>query len=198
MAKMFPTRPFLQAASAAVVIALAACAGDEAAMPLAKPAIAGTGYQVQAAQLEVLDGYDAPGHAPNIDHQLSLIPEDALVSWAKRRFKPVGHSGVMRVIILDASVTRRDLLGPDAGSSWFRDRAAEEYNGRAEVRLEFLHGNGRTKDWATAIATARRTVNESAEPAERRAEQDALVRELLRKLDREALAASRKFMQSAL
>lgn len=199
MAKNFTLRPFAQAAVLAGVVALAACSSDEPVMTsLSQPAVSGSAYQVRAAQLEVLDGYEAPGHAPNIDHTLAVVPENALVAWAKRRFKPNGSAGIMRVIILDASVTRRDLLGPDAGSSWFRDRASEEFNGRAEVRLEYVHPDGRTKDWATAIATARRTVNESADAQERQAEIDSLVRELLRSLDREALAASRKFMPTAL
>ena len=199
MAKNFTLRPFAQAAVLASVVALAACSSDEAVMTsLSQPAASGSAYQVRAAQLEVLDGYEAPGRSPNIEHLQAIQPENALVAWAKRRFKPNGSAGIMRVIILDASVTRRDLLGPDAGSSWFRDRAAEEFNGRAEIRLEYVHPDGRTKDWATAIATARRSVNESAEPDERQAVIDDLVRELLRKLDREALGASRKFMPSAL
>lgn len=198
MAKNFTLRPFAQAAAVAAVVALAACSSDEPeTIAFSAPAASSSDYQVRAAQLEVLDGYEAPGRAPNIDHQMALVPENALVAWAKRRFKPTGNAGIMRVIILDASVTRRDLLGPDAGSSWFRDRAAEEFNGRAEVRLEYVHPDGRTKDWASAIATARRTINESAEPDERQAEIDSLVRELLRSLDREALAASRKFMPTA-
>lgn len=175
---------------------LAACA-DEPEVASAPQSLGASGYQIQAAQLEVLDSYEAPGRSPYLDHTLATKPEDLLVSWAKRRFRPMGTAGIMRVVIMDASVTSRDLLGPDAGSSWFRDRAAEEFNARAEIRMEYLHPDGTKKDWATAIATARRTINESADAEERQAAIQGTVRDLVRNLDREALAAAKKYMPRA-
>src|SRR5690349_20397371 len=53
------------------------------------------------ARIEVVQQYQPPQVAPNVDHLAPVPPSDAIRRWANERLRAMGGSGTIRVIIKD-------------------------------------------------------------------------------------------------
>ena len=92
---------------------------------------------LDVARIEYKVEYSAPAVAPHIEYDMPVSPENALRRWVSDRLRPVGKTGVLRVVIRNASATenaaghrsglhRHVQEGTGgAGGSQSRDRAAD-------------------------------------------------------------------------
>jgi hypothetical protein len=87
------------------------------------------------ARVEVVQQYQPPQVAPNVDHLTPVPPSDAIRRWANERVRAMGSSGTMRVIIKDASITETHLAGTTGVRGAFTTDQSERYDGRLSVDL---------------------------------------------------------------
>jgi hypothetical protein len=87
------------------------------------------------ARIEVVQQYQPPQVAPNVDHLTPISPSDAIRRWANERVRAMGSSGTMRVIIKDASITETHLAGTTGVRGAFTTDQSERYDGRLSVDL---------------------------------------------------------------
>ena len=87
------------------------------------------------ARIEVVQQYQPPQVAPNVDHLTPIPPSDAIRRWANERVRAMGTSGTMRVIIKDASITETHLAGTTGVRGAFTTDQSERYDGRLSVDL---------------------------------------------------------------
>ena len=87
------------------------------------------------ARIEVVQQYQPPQVAPNVDHLTPVPPSDAIRRWANERVRAMGASGTMRVIIKDASITETHLTPTTGVRGAFTTDQSERYDGRLSVDL---------------------------------------------------------------
>jgi hypothetical protein len=87
------------------------------------------------ARIEVVQQYQPPQVAPNVDHLTPVQPADAIRRWANDRVRAMGSSGTMRVIIKDASITETHLKPTTGVRGALTTDQSERYDGRLSVDL---------------------------------------------------------------
>src|SRR5579859_208531 len=115
-------------------LALSACSSSPPPMPrlpemtfLHKPPI-----RLNIARVEVVSEYTAPTVRPNIEYDMPVSPETALRKWVQDRLKPVGKSGILRVVIHNASATETPLATDMGISGMFK----KEQSARVDETLD--------------------------------------------------------------
>lgn len=66
----------------------------------------------------------------------SITPAGAVRDWVKNRLRADGTPGVVKVILLDAKMTRTDLKTKGGVRGWFTDDQKYRYDGRIHIRIE--------------------------------------------------------------
>lgn len=149
---------------------------------------------INVAKVGVVDNYRAPGKAPNVEHLLPTSPAIGLERWARDRLKAVGKSGVLRLIIDDASVVETTLKKDTSLRGTFTKQQSQRYDFAVRGSLEAVDAGGRVA--ATATANARRsiTVREDITLNERKRVWFEAVEQLLMDFDREMERNARRYL----
>src|SRR3954452_1330998 len=87
------------------------------------------------ARIEVVQQYQPPQVAPNVDHLAPVPPSDAIRRWANDRLRAMGGSGTLRVVIKDASITEPRLPPTTGVRGAFTTDQSERYDGHLAVDL---------------------------------------------------------------
>lgn len=117
--------------------------------------------QLDVARIEIVEKFRSPLKQPNVEHELPLVPAQAMRNWAMDRLRAVGKSGHARFIIVDASV-KAELLRKKKGlKAMFTLDQAARYDARLEATLEIETAGGLGKGFATAISSRQRTMPEA-------------------------------------
>ena len=106
--------------------------------------------RLRAPRIRFISTYNPLGHAPNVEHELLVVPEQLIHKWAENRFgvnKSATEAAEVRFTIRDASITSRSRVV----GSCFKE-IKEEYIGRFEVEIQFVSADG------NALVTARKAV----------------------------------------
>lgn len=126
----------------AFILLLAACTQVLPGPTLRAPDYSKYGItRLDVNDVQVVNAYVPPYHAPNIEHELFLPPYVALHDWAKARFQAVGNMGIAKVEILDASIVKRDMPMTDDLQGYFTDQVNAQYGMHVKVRLEIVSPN---------------------------------------------------------
>lgn len=110
---------------------------------------------IDVARVEVENRYVSPATAPNVEHRFPVSPAATALNWGRDRLRPVGASGVARLIVERASAVEVPLKRSSGLRGAFTNDQSERYDGVVTVALEILDGNGERR--AIARATARRS-----------------------------------------
>lgn len=124
------------AALLAAGLALSACVQKTAEPPA--PPLTFSQYGVislDVAQVEVVPDYRAAMAAPNVDHLSPMPPLEAIRRWAGDRLRPVGSTGIVRLIVKDAHIKEVQLPRTAGLSGLFTKDQAQRYDGRIDVDL---------------------------------------------------------------
>ncbi len=113
-------------------------------------------FKINTAKIVVENQFRPPIKAPNIEHTLRMPPGKAMESWLKDRFKPLGSSGTLSLIIEDATVTEESLLIDKSLKGRLTKQQSVIYNMIAKARLQIKDKNG--KIMATASASTERSL----------------------------------------
>jgi hypothetical protein len=127
-------------ASLAVAAMLAGCANNPPP-PLKMPDM--HFYQrkpisLDVARIDYRIEYKAPAEYPHIEYDMPVSPEKAIRTWVEDRFNLVGKSGVMRVVIREASATETALKTDQSFTGMFKKEQAANVEMKVDVTLEML------------------------------------------------------------
>ena len=124
-------------------------------------------FKVNVGKIEVENRFRRPLKAPHIEHLLSMPPSKALEQWLRDRFKPVGRSGTLRLIIEDAKVTEMNLDLDTSFKGHMTKQQSKLYKMIIRASLELRDTNGETLGTASSIAERSITTREDISINER-------------------------------
>jgi hypothetical protein len=94
--------------------------------------------RLNIARVEVVSEYTAPTVRPNIEYDMPVSPEAAVRKWAQDRLKPVGSTGILRVVIHKASATETPLQTDQSLGGMFKKEQAARVDENLDVTLQML------------------------------------------------------------
>ncbi len=97
-----------------------------------------TPFQLNVGRVEVVSQYQAPAKPPHIEYDMPVSPESAVKSWVEDRLKPVGRSGILRVVIHTASATETPLKTDRGVKSVFEKQQVARVDMAVDVSLQIL------------------------------------------------------------
>jgi hypothetical protein len=163
------SKPALRVAAALLsVLALGACANSAA--PLALPEITFQhlgSFQLDVAQIEVLDEYVPPLKPPYVEHLFSSSPANVAVRWGRDRLKAVGTSRKARFIVRDAPVSETPLDVEEGLEGALTTDQSERYQARLSVLIEIVSEERGREAYVEASAVRVRSVPEDTTLNER-------------------------------
>ncbi len=95
-------------------------------------------FQLNVGRVEVVSQYQAPAEPPHIEYDMPVSPENAIKRWVQDRLKPVGRSGVLRVVIRKASATETPLKTDQGVKSVFEKQQVARVDMAIDVALQIL------------------------------------------------------------
>lgn len=178
-------RMILAVAALSLAVLSAACQQTTAAQkpvtPSTRPPLVLT-----ADSIVLEERYPAPGEQPGEERNLALTPAGAVRDWVKTRLRADGTPGQIRVILLDARVTRKELAVQKGLKGAFSDDQKYRYDGHLHLRVEYNPVSGsRPSSYAEAEARAFFTVPEGASVNQLEQQSTAMVRDLMLRLELE-------------
>lgn len=118
---------------------LAACSSSPPPLKLPDMTFAQSApIQFDVARIDVVAEYKAPAERPHIEYDMPVSPENALRNWVRDRLKPVGYSGVMRVVIHNASAVETPLATDQGLTGMFKKEQAAQVDLNLDVSLQIL------------------------------------------------------------
>jgi len=124
-------------------------------------------YRMNAARIEIVDNYVPPLTADHVEHLSPIAPAALLRRWAEDRFVAAGSSGVVRVIIEDASIAEQVYRTNQELTDLVTTERAGLYTARAAVRIQMLDDYGNSQAYVAAKAERSRTIPEGLTLRER-------------------------------
>lgn len=116
--------------------------------------------QLDVGQLEIVSEFASPGRSPNIEHLMPVSPEAAAQRWAQDRLRPMGRTGLARVVIRDAKVVEVPLAIDKGLTGSFKKEQETRYDASLDVAVQILDARQMVIGETMARATRSRTVAE--------------------------------------
>lgn len=144
-------------------------------------------FRFDVAKIEIIQEYQSPFLAPNVEHFFPIPPAEAIKTWVKDRMVAEGQTGVLQIIIRDASVHEVPLPAMAGIQGMITTQQSERYDGSIEMIMFMYRGDRSIPDAELRIKSKRsRTI---AEGAEREIREDLFYRmtvDLMSDINREA------------
>lgn len=124
---------------------------------------------LNVAKIEIVNEFRAGGEGKHVELLMKQPPETAVQELLKQQLVAAGPSGLLRVIIDDASVVGEKLPVTEGMKGMFTNEPAERYRARIALRFERADESAPdiTKAHAEVSADRTKTVMKDASPAER-------------------------------
>ena len=124
---------------------------------------------MNVARIEIVDGYQPPMKAPNVDHLFKQPPRDVARRVLEKQLVANGSNHTLRVIIEDASVIKKDLPVSQGFTGFFSNEESEEYISRVSLKFQLIADDTADRVVADAFVLSERTQTllEDSSPAER-------------------------------
>ena len=119
-------------------------------------------FNIDVADIEIINRYKAPLSAPHVEHRLPVSPASALSRWAGDRLKPVGSTGKLLVIIEDASATENALARDQSLKGKFTKQQTHRYDFAVRATLALMEGAGIERGTVSGAASRSVTIREDA------------------------------------
>lgn len=149
-------------AAAAMILLLAGCQAPQ------RPAYPELTYghlpqiRLNVAAIDVVEEYQPPLRAPNVEHLAPVPPGAAMARWGRERLQAVGTSGRARLLIQRASIVEVPLPLTSGVRGALTTEQAERYDGVLDATVEIFDAQGRSVAFARANAERRRSLAEGA------------------------------------
>lgn len=124
---------------------------------------------MNVARIEIVDGYQPPMRAPNVDHLFKQPPREVARRVLEKQLVANGSVNTLRVTIVDASVVKKDLRLTGGVAGFFNNEQSEEYSSRVHLKFDLLSEENPGNVVADAFVTSERsqTLLEDSSPADR-------------------------------
>lgn len=124
---------------------------------------------MNVARIEIVDGYQPPMRAPNVDHLFKQPPREVARRVLEKQLTANGSNHTLRVIIEDASVVKKDLPVSQGFTGFFTNEQSEEYASRVSLKFQLISDDTPDRVVADAFVLSERTQTllEDSSPAER-------------------------------
>lgn len=124
---------------------------------------------MNVARIEIVDGYQPPMKAPNVDHLFKQPPREVARRVLEKQLVANGSVNTLRVTIEDASVVKKDLRVTQGFAGFFNNEQSEEYSSRVHLKFDLLSDENGGNVVADAFVTSERsqTLLEDSSPADR-------------------------------
>jgi hypothetical protein len=124
---------------------------------------------MNVARIEIVDGYQPPMKAPNVDHLFKQPPREVARRVLEKQLVANGSNHTLRVIIEDASVIKKDLPVSQGFTGFFSNEESEEYISRVSLKFQLIADDTADRVVADAFVLSERTQTllEDSSPAER-------------------------------
>ena len=167
-------------AVAMLAVMLTACSSTDFAPASTAPNYARLGtIRMNAADIQVVNDYNARGTAPNVEQFMDPAPAQAIADWAKQTLIAGGSSGYVQVRIKDASVVSRQLGKIGGVSGYFTKQQNEELVAHISVEISGEQRDLRFNGAVTVEASALQTIPEDVTPEVRKGYEKALINKLI-------------------
>ncbi|HEY1722172.1 MAG TPA: hypothetical protein VGG27_13075 [Magnetospirillaceae bacterium] len=124
-------------------------------------------YVFNVARVEIVPKFTSSSTSPHIEYSMPVSPENAFKRWVEDRIKPVGTTGVLRVVINDASATDTPIQRDPDASQLFNTEQTSRIDMALNVSLQVLDERQFVKAEVTGQATRNRTLPEGIKLNER-------------------------------
>lgn len=153
---------------------------------------------IDVGKIEIVSNFQGSQQPPHVEALFPVPPEQAMRDWAKTRLVAVGHSGVARFTIVDASVIKADL-NKDAGLPGI-PRAPQTilYDATSAAFLDILDDQGNRKGQASARVQFSRTIWPDASPEAHQQLREGMIAPLMKTFDAEMAANMRTYLSAYL
>lgn len=181
-----------------MVTGLAACQSTPPPAPPQRQLSFGSGAPlVMAAEaVEVIEQYQSPGTAPNVEQEFDMTPAGAVRQWATTRLRADGTPGIIRVTLLDGRVTRDKLATTSGLKGLIKDEQEYRYNGRIQIRIDYQPATStQGPAQAHAEATGTFTVPEGQTLQQLEKQMFDMVQQMILRIDLEIQASALRHMQ---
>ncbi len=158
------------------LLPLAACGGSETPFVDTRPMTFEylTPLRLAVGSVNVVDEWNAPNAAPNVDHLATTTPLAALHRMTQDRLLPGTNDGTATVTIKNASI-----IAQRTGSDGLFESAGVKYNGTLSVRIDVRSGDGLRTGFATAQVTRAQSTTPAPTGTNERNAIDAIVRQMM-------------------
>ncbi len=152
----------------ALPVLAAACSS-----PAARPALPELTYnalpplRLDVSQVQIMQTYQPPQKAPNVDHLFPQQPAKVAARWAQDRLQAVGQGGTAVFTILDASAIDVPLPRSQGLSSLTTIDQTNRYDLTISVRLEMRSADGLRNGQVQASASRSQSISEKTTPDQR-------------------------------
>ena len=154
--------------------------------------------RLNVAEVEIVENYVPPLHAPHVEHQFPLTPLSAMRQWAIDRIQAAGETRRGRVIIEDARVVAVPLKVRKGLQGLLYKEQGVRYDAALEARVEVRAERGYRDSFATARVVQSRTAPEEMTLAERDRLFFEMTQEMIKELNSVLEANIRQHMRKDL
>ncbi len=144
-----------------------------------------TPIRIDAAKVAVVDRYQSPMQRPDVEYDFSPQPAVAAEKMLKRQLVAAGGTDVLRAVIEEASVVRKDLPAHSSLTGILMQAPAVQLTAVMKVRFELFDPAAPDIILGHAEVIARRvkTIDEGLSPDERARAYFDLTEELMNNLN---------------
>lgn len=154
---------------------------------------------LNVAEIRVVENYQSPLNAPNVEHLFPTSPAKAVKTWTSQRLRAAGTAGILEVVVDDASVIEKELPKTEGVRGLFTDDQAERYDARLRVTMRLYAGDRAISDAEGNVNVVRaRSINEKATLSEREQFYQQIVIDMMQQFDSEAEMRLRQYFSNYL
>ncbi len=115
---------------------------------------------LNVARIEVENRYVMPASKPHIEYKLPISLAATASNWGRDRLKAVGKSGVVRVIIRQASFIEVPLEQYPGIKGVFTRDQSQRYDAVIDILIELRDATGKVRVTAESVGSRSRSVSE--------------------------------------
>jgi len=173
---------------AIIGFALVSCSSDSVAPEYKPISFADSKPLVfNVSAINVVNEYQSPGIAPNVEHLFITTPAQALQVWGKERLQAKGTSKSLRIVIKDASVIEQAIPKSEGWKGTFTKEQTSNFTARLNARLEIVGDDPIFPEAEINVTVSRsKTLGEDATLNDRNALYYELTNELINDFNKEA------------
>jgi len=162
-------RSLIRHLALALGMLVAACANNPPPMG-ALPPVSFAGkppFALNVAKIEIVPKFTSSSQPPHIELTMPVSPENAIRRWVQDRLQAKGSTGILRVLITDATATEAPLKMEKGVSAMFTTQQESQIDMSAAVTLQVLDERQFVKSEVSGNAARSRTLPQGLKLNER-------------------------------